>query len=83
MTDAYFIEAGHLTAGIAIRERGGYRFYASTAPFWDIDQRKFRRLQNIRTAVQKMLAPEEACEPAVAAPAAETAAPKFVDCLYA
>ena len=84
MSDAYVIEAGEVVAGIAIRERGGFRFYASDNPFWDIDQRKFRRLQEIRAAVHLILTPsQQPGVPAVVLTAPAVPAPAFVDCIYA
>jgi hypothetical protein len=77
-SDAYVIEADHAAAGIAIRERGGFRFYASTAPFWDIDQRKFRRIRDIHTAIRGLIGPtDDAVDIETPSDA------KFVDCIYA
>jgi hypothetical protein len=84
MADAYVIEADDLTAGIAIRERGGFRFYASSTPFWDLDQRKFRRLQEIRIAARRALSPLSVPPATITEQAAPVAAAaKFVDCIYA
>ncbi|MGO8919516.1 MAG: hypothetical protein ACLQJR_26750 [Stellaceae bacterium] len=56
MADAFVIELRDLTAGIAVRERGGYRFYSSDAMFFPIDARKFRRLREIRAALRRVAA---------------------------
>jgi hypothetical protein len=56
MTDAFVIELGDLTAGIAVRERGGYRFYFSDEMFFSIDARKFRRLREIHAAISRVAA---------------------------
>jgi hypothetical protein len=54
MADAVVIEHRNLTAGIAVRERGGYRFYSSDALFFPIDTRKFRRLSEIEAEVRRV-----------------------------
>ena len=54
MADAFVIEHHDLTAGIAVRERGGFRFYSSDALFRKIDTRRFRRLREIRLAVKRV-----------------------------
>jgi hypothetical protein len=85
MTDAYVIEAESVTAGIAIRERGGFRFYASAAPFWAIDLRKYRRLREIHLAVRQTLGRGESFLPReiIDLPPVTEPLGKFVDCLYA
>lgn len=85
MTDAYVIESESVTAGIAIRERGGFRFYASAAPFWAIDLRKFRRLREIHLAVRQSLGRGESVLPPDIVDIVPLAEPvgEFVDCLYA
>jgi hypothetical protein len=83
MADAYVIEADDLTAGIAIREHGGFRFYASSTPFWDLDQRKFRHLQEIRIAARRALSPVPEPPATITEQAPVAAVAKFVDCIYA
>lgn len=82
MADAYVIETPNDAAGIAIRERGGFRFYASNAPFWLIDQYKFRNLSAVHAAVQRL---GRAASPSETRPdeRAGAGAAKFVDCLFA
>lgn len=78
MSDAIVIESRHQTAGIAVRERGGYRFYASDSLFHFIDDRKFRRLNELQEAVeQAILTAREVTPPASikAVPRSENSAP--------
>lgn len=60
MSDAIVIESNQMTAGIALRERGGYRFYASDGTFHAIDAQIFRRLSDIQAAVRRVLAEDGA-----------------------
>ncbi len=69
MSDAFVIEHHDLTAGIAVRERGGFRFYSSDALFRKIDARRFRRLREIRLAVKRLT---DAARAATADPAASS-----------
>lgn len=55
MSNAVIIELSNHTAGIAVREGAGYRFYASESLFQDIDTRKFRRLREVHAAVDGLL----------------------------
>lgn len=57
MSDAFVIETARHTAGIAVRERSGFRFYASEALFQPLDSRVFRSLQSVRAAVNAITAP--------------------------
>lgn len=55
-TDAFVIETARHTAGIAVRERGGYRFYASDVLFQPLDNRSFRGLRHLRAAIDRLVA---------------------------
>jgi len=55
MANAFVIEHRNLTAGIAVRERGGFRFYSSDALFVTIDTQRFRRLREIDLAVKRVV----------------------------
>ena len=57
MYDAFVIETARHTAGIAVRERGGFRFYASEARFQPLDSRLFRGLGAVRAAVNAIIEP--------------------------
>ncbi len=56
-TDAFVIETARHTAGIAVRERGGYRFYASDLLFYALDNRSFRGLRDLHAAIDRIAAP--------------------------
>jgi len=55
MADAFVIEHRDLTAGIAVRERGGFRFYCSDALFRALDAHKFRGLRELRKAIRHVV----------------------------
>jgi hypothetical protein len=59
---AYIIEATHGAAGIAVSEPDGFRFYASTPPFYRLEKKIFPSLAALRTAVRALAA--SAAEPA-------------------
>ena len=52
MSDAFVIETRERTAGIAVRDHDGFRFYASDPDFYRIDKRTFRGLRALRAAVE-------------------------------
>lgn len=54
MTNAFMIETPHLVAGIAVRERKGFRFFASDRRFLGIDTLKFRGLREVEKAVRRL-----------------------------
>jgi hypothetical protein len=56
MTNAYVIETRDRAAGIAVRERSGFRFFAAAGPFYALDQRTFRHLAALRSAVEEVAA---------------------------
>ena len=60
MSDAFVIETTRHTAGIAVRERSGFRFYASEALFQPLDDRVFRGLHAVRAAVNAIAQPAPA-----------------------
>jgi hypothetical protein len=43
MSEAYLIEAAGEAAGVVIRERSGFRFFASGPQFASLEQRLYRR----------------------------------------
>jgi hypothetical protein len=51
MSNAFVVETPHRTAGIAVRERSGFRFYAADRFFFGLDQRIFARFGELRRAV--------------------------------
>jgi hypothetical protein len=59
MTDAFVIETERRTAGIAIRERSGFRFYAADRVFQSLDNRTFRGLRDLHATVDRCAADAE------------------------
>jgi len=53
MTDAFIIETTRHTAGIAVREPKGFRFYAADALFRSLDNVQFRGLRDLHAAVDR------------------------------
>ena len=60
MYDAFIIETATHTAGLAVREDRGFRFYASDSRFYPIDNRVFGGLRAVRSAVDSVLLAERA-----------------------
>ena len=54
MSNAFVIESASLTAGLAVREDQGFRFYASDAAFRPLDDRHFHGLRTLRAAVDRL-----------------------------
>jgi hypothetical protein len=54
MSDAFIIEARGRTAGVAVREKGGFRFFAAATPFYRLDKRVFRGLGALRAALDAL-----------------------------
>jgi hypothetical protein len=75
MTDAFVIETTHHTAGIAVRERRGFRFYASDLLFQPIDNRKFRDLHGLRIVVDRVAAASRSADAARTKPIVREALP--------
>jgi len=57
MTDAFVIETAHHTAGIAVRERSGFRFYASDRLFYSLDNRSFSGMRELWAAINRCAPP--------------------------
>ena len=51
MSAAYIIEAAELSAGIVIRERAGFRFFAASEQFGCFDRRLFKSIGAAERAV--------------------------------
>jgi hypothetical protein len=58
MYDAFIIETATHTAGLAVRDAGGFRFYASDSRFYPIDNRVFGGLRAVQTAVESIVSAE-------------------------
>ena len=56
MSEAYLIEAAGEAAGVVVRERGGFRFFASTPQFSAIEQQLFRRTTDAERAARALTA---------------------------
>lgn len=56
MSEAYLIEAAGEAAGVVVRERGGYRFFASAPQFSAIEQQLFRRTRDAARAARMLAA---------------------------
>lgn len=56
MSEAYLIEAAGEAAGVVVRERGGYRFFASAPQFSAIEQQLFRRTSDAARAARMLAA---------------------------
>jgi hypothetical protein len=41
--DRFVVAAGRKVVGVAVRVRGGYRFFCSDPQFWSVDSRVFPR----------------------------------------
>ena len=51
MSAAYIIETADLSAGVVIRERAGFRFFAASPRFNQFDRRVFKSVEAARRAV--------------------------------
>jgi hypothetical protein len=54
MTDIYAIETSIGTAGLAVRDAAGFRFYASDQLFTTLENQQYARLAEIYTAVNRL-----------------------------
>jgi hypothetical protein len=54
MADSLVIETARHTAGVAVREQGGYRFYAADPAFQPLDNRLFDELRALYAAVNSL-----------------------------
>lgn len=54
MSEAYVIEAAGEAAGLVVRERGGFRFFASLPQFASLDQQLFRRSNDAARAARAL-----------------------------
>lgn len=51
MSAAYIIETADFSAGVVIRERAGFRFFAASSRFNKFDRRLFASVEAARRAV--------------------------------
>ena len=55
MTDAFVIETEDRAAGIAVRDAGGFRFFASDTLFTALDNLRFRSLHDVQACVDAIV----------------------------
>ncbi|MFD2262230.1 hypothetical protein ACFSM5_04970 [Lacibacterium aquatile] len=55
MSDAVVVSVGGQTIGLAVRQRRGYRFYASAHSFNRIDRHIFRRVRDLQRAATALI----------------------------
>jgi len=56
MSSAYIIESAEFSAGIVVRERAGFRFFAASEQFGRFDRRLFKSIGAAERAVGGLLA---------------------------
>jgi hypothetical protein len=59
MSAAYIIEASDFSAGIVIRERAGFRFFAASERFGRFDRHLFKSIGAAERAVDGLSAPSK------------------------
>ena len=55
MSTAYVIEAADSSAGIVIRERAGFRFFAASQRFGRLDRRLFKSIGAAERAIEGLV----------------------------
>jgi hypothetical protein len=55
MSDTYIIEVNSQAAGIVVRDRGGYRFFAATHRFNALEGQVFRNAREAERAARRLL----------------------------
>lgn len=53
MSDTYIIEVGSQPAGIVVRGTGGYRFFAASPRFYQLEGRLFRNPREAERAAHR------------------------------
>lgn len=54
MSEAFVIQIGHRTVGIAVRHESDFRFYSSDPEFFALEQQSFHRLRQIEQAAARV-----------------------------
>src|SRR5581483_1300960 len=54
MSDSYIIEVSSQAAGIVVRDRLGYRFFAAAQPYFRLDGRLFRSARDSERAAAQL-----------------------------
>jgi len=55
MSDSYIIEVSSKAAGIVVRDRAGFRFFAATQKFFPLEGRLFRSAREAERVVRQFL----------------------------
>ncbi len=55
MSDTYIIEVGSQAAGIVVRDRDGYRFFAASHRFNPIEGQVFRNAREAERAARRLV----------------------------
>ncbi|CCE10965.1 conserved hypothetical protein [Bradyrhizobium sp. STM 3843] len=55
MSDTYIIEVGGQAAGIVVRDRGGYRFFAASHRFNPLEGQLFRNAREAERAAVRLV----------------------------
>ena len=55
MSDSYVIEVGSQQAGIVVRDPGGYRFFAASQIFFQLEGRLFRTVRDAERAAARLV----------------------------
>jgi hypothetical protein len=55
MSDTYIIEVSSQAAGIVVRDRGGFRFFAATQRFNALEGQVFRSAREAERAAKRLL----------------------------
>jgi len=55
MSDTYIIEVSSQAAGIVVRDRGGFRFFAATHRFNALEGQVFRNAREAERAAKRLL----------------------------
>jgi len=64
MSESYVIEVDDLSAGIVVRERAGYRFFAAAFQFFHLDGQIFGTVPHAEHAARELLRSKRAPAPA-------------------
>ena len=64
MSDTYIIEVSSEAAGIVVREKSGFRFFAAVHKFNPLDGRIFKSAREAERAVRRFLAERQEPVPA-------------------
>lgn len=59
MSDSYIIEVGSRAAGIVVRDRAGFRFFAAAPQFLRLEGRLFRSARDAERAAAQFSAPRD------------------------